>query len=174
MGLHEFAASIESDILRHVHDCWLKVRTDRRVPSWSAIDALRDPIVCDYAWGWRYDAGADEFVCFLMGPKPLKMYDKNAVGHTIRQFYPGVRRIIVDGHLREIIGTPLLHRSHGMIYWREDRADMGERIMMPIRLASETEPDAVLGASVFDYTLLGAVARATQPVHETERTPLYD
>ena len=171
MGLAEFAASIESHDLRRIFDCWLGAKGDARVPLWSAIDALGNPLMREHAWGWRWDAGRGELVSFFMGPKPREMYGGDPVGKTIREFYPPARSPDVERNLREVIETPLLQRAHGTVSWRQGRADIGERIVLPIRYADDEKPDAVLGAAVFDYTMLGAIARTDDPVRKIERTP---
>ena len=175
MNLSQFAAAIENTALRQVFDCWRAARIDRRAPAWAAIDAMDDPIVREYGWAWQLDAASDQLICFLMGPRLRANYGADAVGRSVHDYYPDPLRDTVDRNFREVIGHPLLHRGHGLIYWREGRADLGERILLPIRLGSAETPDAVLGATEADYTMLGAIAPATQPpIHDVERAPLYE
>lgn len=174
MQFSEFAASIESTALRHVFDCWQATRTDCRAPAWTAIDAMANPFVQDYGWAWRLDAARDQMIAFLMGPKLRTAYGADAVGQTVHQYYPEHLRDLIDRNMREVIGGPLLHRAHGLIHWRAGRADLGERIILPIRLMSDGAPDALLGATEADYTMLGSIAPATQPpLHEVDRALLY-
>ena len=174
MNLAEFATSIESTALRHVFDCWQAARINHRAPAWAAIDAMSDPLVQDYGWAWRLDAASDQVIAFVMGPRLRAAYGTDAVGQTVHQYYPEHLRELIDRNMREVIGGPLLHRAHGLIHWRAGRADLGERIILPIRFASEGAPDALLGATEADYTMLGSIAPATQPpLHEVDRAPLY-
>jgi hypothetical protein len=164
---------LESDVLRHVFARWQAARTDARVPAWTAIAALEDPVIAEFSWAWRLDPATDQLISFLMGPRPREMYGYDAVGQTVRQFYNGPIAAFVENNMRQVIGTPSLHRAAGIIAWREGRADLGERMVLPIRFASDDKPDALLGTTVFDYTMLGSIAPATPPVQEVVMMPLY-
>jgi hypothetical protein len=171
---HEaFAALLESDVLLHVFTLWQNARTDARVPSWAAIAAFQDPIVAEYGWGWHLDPATDQLISFVMGPRLRELYGEDSVGRTAREFYYGPIAPFVENNMRQVIGTPCLHRAGGFIAWREGRADMGERMVLPIRFASDDKPDALLGATVFDYTMLGSIAPATPPAQDLVMMPLY-
>jgi len=173
MPLQAFEALLESDVLRHVFSLWQGARTDARVPTWSAIAALNDSLVQQFSWAWRLDPATDQLISFLMGPRPREMYGIDAVGMRLHEFYTGSMQTIVDRNMRQVIGTPMLHRAGGMIYWREGRADLGERMLLPLRFASDDKPDAVFGTTVFDYTMLGAIAPAAPAASELDLIPLY-
>jgi len=173
MPLQAFEALLESEVLRHVFRLWQGARTDAGVPTWAAIEALGDAQIGEFGWAWRLDPATDQLISFLMGPRPRAMYGIDAVGKNLQEFYIGPIHATVDANLRQVIGTPMLHRAAGMIYWREGRADLGERMILPIRVASDDKPDAVLGTTVFDYTMLGAIAPTAPPVQELDLVPLY-
>lgn len=173
MPLQAFAARLESTVLQHVFGCWQGARTDPRVPTWTAIAALTDAVIGEHCWGWRLDAATDEMIGFLMGPRPCALYGTDAVGMRLHDFYSGDLRTRVDANMREVIDIPALHRASGMIYWREGRADLGERMVLPLRFASDDKPDALIGVTVFDYTMLGAVAPSAPAVQDIEMVPLY-
>jgi len=173
MPLQAFEALLESKVLRHVFSLWQGARTDALVPTWAAIEAMGDPLVQEFSWAWRLDPATDTLISFLMGPRPREMYGIDAVGMNLQQFYVGPMHATVNTNMRVVIDTPMLHRAAGMIYWREGRADLGERMLLPIRFASDDKPDAVLGTTVFDYTMLGAIAPAAPPAQELDLIPLY-
>jgi len=173
MPLQAFAALLESEVLQHVFACWRRARTDWRTPAWQAIAALEDPVIAEYGWAWRLEPSRGDFVSFLMGPRPREMYGYDAVGCSVAEFYHGPIAETIETNMRQVIGGPMLHRAAGIIAWREGRADLGERMVLPIRYASDGAPDALMGATVFDYTMLGAIAPATPPVPTTEMMPLY-
>jgi len=173
MSLQAFEALLESEVLRHVFALWQGARTDARVPTWAAIEALGDTRIQEFSWAWRLDPATDQLISFLMGPRPREMYGIDAVGMSLYEFYTGPLKAAVNRNMRQVIGGPMLHRAGGMIYWREGRADLGERMLLPMRFASDDKPDAVFGTTVFDYTMLGAIAPATPSANELDLIPLY-
>jgi len=166
-----FKARLDSEVLQHVFSCWQKARIDRRAPDWSAVASLQDPAIADHVFGWRVDPPTSQLVCFIMGPRPRELYGRDALGCTLAQFY-GQAAGIVDSHMRQVIDGPALQHASGIIAWRERRTDLGERIVLPIRYASDVRPDGVIGATVFDYTMLGAIAPAAPPEQDICLIPL--
>ena len=129
-------------------DTWRASRHGALVPSKRDFDPFEVPSLLRYAWLYRFDPEAGDFVCLLAGEDVNRAWGGPIKGKTLREVVGEKDHPIVLERWRAIVDTPLV--QYGAKDEKLSNQDLwrAERLLLPLASAGD-RPDHVIGISLY-------------------------
>lgn len=155
---------IREPLLRHVLAVWQAAADTEagsdalsdagrpRVPGRAAVDPVALGRALAHVWLVEQEPGTGRLRYRLAGEGINEVYRRNLAGLYLEDIIPAAGFAVVERRYRDVLHTPALLRTSGMVYVRNERSLVGERLILPLLSAEAAaaggEPDLLLGATV--------------------------
>lgn len=141
---------LQDPILRRVLAVWEAAAASEagwRVPSRSAVDPIQLGRALPHVWLCEREAGG-RFRYRLAGERINEIYKGSLAGRYLDEIIPEPGITIVRRRYREVLDLPAVTRTAGLVYPRNQRVLVGERLILPL-VSDLGGGDLVLGATVY-------------------------
>ncbi len=138
-------------------DAWRASRTNGPVPTKRDFDPFQVPSLLRYAWLYRYDPQAGDFVCLLAGEDVNHAWGRSIKGQTLAEIVGEDEHPVVLRRWRELLEVPLIQYGQrdeqlsNLSLWK------AERLLLPLS-TDGVQADHIIGVSLY------RLATGTEPV----------
>lgn len=130
--------------MRELVDYWDSLRVDGALPSFSDVDPVEIPWALSSIYVIRVVDGGMAFRYRLCGEEINRRYGLNLAGKSAADLFRGAAVDVVTARWRRIAGQPAACRMLCRHHTRDERAVVGDRVMLPLSDDGRTV-DHILG-----------------------------